>query len=147
MAGGLTAREQAFVAAYTKGAGKESAALAAGYTKKGAAKAANRLLLRPRVKAEIDKVMAKVTERTAWTVARVIDRLGENDELAMKGNPVLDDQGNVVDYRKEFAASNRALELIGKHLGMFVDKVEHDATSSFAELVRQATERREGRGK
>jgi phage terminase small subunit len=141
----LTVKEAAFCAAYAKGAGKEEAALAAGYTKAGAAKAATRLLAKPKVKAHLDKILDRAATKAGWSVARVVERLGENDAAAIAGNPVVGPDGEVIGYRRDFTASTRCLELIGKHLGMFVEKVEHDATASFADLVRQATERREGR--
>jgi phage terminase small subunit len=40
--------------------------------------------------------------------------------------PVLDKRGQPTgEYRFDSAGANRALELIGKHLGMFKERVEH----------------------
>jgi hypothetical protein len=57
----------------------------------------------------------------AW----VLDRLRENAERCMRAVPVIGiDGGPTGEYRFEPNAANRALELIGKELGMFVERHE-----------------------
>lgn len=60
-----------------------------------------------------EKMIERVAEKIALTREWVIDRLTENASRAMKAEQAGD--GNV---------ANRALELLGKHLGMFVDRVQ-----------------------
>ena len=44
----------------------------------------------------------------------------------MQAVPVLDRDGNPMgSYNFNASGANRALELMGKHLGMFIDKIEH----------------------
>ncbi len=53
----------------------------------------------------------------------VLNRLVQNVGRAIRANPVLDKDGvSMGEYRYEGAVANRALELVGKHLGMFTDK-------------------------
>lgn len=44
----------------------------------------------------------------------------------MQAEPVLDSRGKPTgEYRYDGSVANKALELLGKHLGLFKDKVEH----------------------
>ena len=53
----------------------------------------------------------------------VLRQLVENVQRAMQATPVLDSEGEKTgEYRYEGATANRALELIGKHFGMFVER-------------------------
>ena len=48
-------------------------------------------------------------------------------DSAMEGNPVLDRYGKATgNVMRQHAAANRALELIGKEQGMFVERVKAD---------------------
>ena len=47
----------------------------------------------------------------------------------MQTEPVINKDGSFDGvYKWEPASANRALELIGKHIGMFVEKIEHSGT-------------------
>ena len=55
----------------------------------------------------------------------MLERLKENVERSMQAKPILDKEGRPTgEYRYEAAAANRALELIGKEIGMFFDRQE-----------------------
>jgi hypothetical protein len=55
----------------------------------------------------------------------VISRLKENADRAMQAARVIDKEGKETgEYTWQPSAANRALELIGKELGMFVDRKE-----------------------
>ena len=73
------------------------------------------------------------TEATSWLLEQldpksapwVIARLEHVYNVAMAAIPVLDRKGNFTgEYKVDIAGANRALELIGKHVGMFQQKVE-----------------------
>ncbi len=53
-----------------------------------------------------------------------MSRLVENAERALQRVPVTNDDGSVVEYHYEGSVANRALELLGKELGMFIDRKE-----------------------
>ena len=110
----------------------------------GAAQSACRLLknqragIRERVaeilqeREQIDAAGTKLAiERTAINKEWVIERLRENVERAMQAQPVLDRAGNPTgSYVYNGAAANRALELLGKELGMFIERRENKIVAS-----------------
>src|SRR5262249_20570264 len=55
----------------------------------------------------------------------VVRSLVENVRRSMQAVPARDGDGNPIgEYRYEGAVANKALELLGRHLGMFVEKQE-----------------------
>ena len=55
----------------------------------------------------------------------VVRRLVQNLQRAMQFVPVLDSEGNPIgEYRWSGSVANKALELLGKHLGMLTDRQE-----------------------
>jgi hypothetical protein len=77
----------------------------------------------------------RAIERTAITREWVIEHLRENVERAMQLRPVLDAKGNPVgEFKHDASAANRALELLGKQLGMFVERREKGRPGDFAGL-------------
>jgi len=50
--------------------------------------------------------------------------LVENVQRSMQAVAVRDSEGNPIEYRWSGSVANKALELLGKHLGMFMDKQE-----------------------
>ncbi len=84
----------------------------------------------------------RATASLALTKEWVLERLRENVERSMQAAAVLDPKGNPTgEYRYEGNVANRALELIGKELRMFRDKVEVSADESLASLITQAMTR------
>lgn len=68
---------------------------------------------------------AKAIERVGLTKEWVITRLKENAERALQAIPVLDAEGDPTgEYKYEGSVANRALELLGKELGMFIERKE-----------------------
>jgi phage terminase small subunit len=61
--------------------------------------------------------------------------LVENVDRAMEAEPVLDPKGNPTgEYKYNGNVANRALELLGKEIGMFVDRKEVGGPGAFSEL-------------
>ncbi len=118
----LTAKQQNFIDAYVAGEEPAQAAVSAGYTAKSAATRGKALLGSPKIAAIIE-----TRGRTApgeigqsW----IIRRLVENVERAM-GDPSLDSDGKTSGRSSyQGAVANRALELLGKHYGLFADRVD-----------------------
>lgn len=103
-----------------------AAAKRAGYSTRSAKERAYQLMQTPEVQARIAELRAERAARTAITADYVLARLKENLERAMTAEPVLDRDGNPIgEYRYDGAVANKALELLGKHLGMFTDRVDH----------------------
>jgi hypothetical protein len=71
----------------------------------------------------------------------VIERLRENVERAMQPQPVLDRAGNPTgSYVYNGAVANRALELLGKELGMFIERRENKIVDEFDSMSDQEIE-------
>ena len=71
------------------------------------------------------KAIDKVAEALAVDKEWVLKQLVENVQRAMQATPVLDSEREKMgEYRYDGATANRALELIGKHFGMFADRAE-----------------------
>jgi phage terminase small subunit len=71
----------------------------------------------------------------------VLTGLREIHERCMVAMPVLDRKGKPTgQYRFDSSGANRALELMGKHLGMFVEKVELGRPSEFERLSKLTDE-------
>lgn len=78
---------------------------------------------------------AKAIEKAALSKEWVLERLKENVERAMQAKAPLDDEGNVTgDYKYEGSVANRALELLGKELGMFIERSENGRPGEFDNL-------------
>lgn len=75
---------------------------------------------------------AKAIESQAITKTWIIAKLRENAERALQAIQARDADGNPVgDYKYEGSVANRALELLGKELGMFIDRKEIGAPGEF----------------
>lgn len=67
------------------------------------------------------KAVKKLEISKEW----VLGQLVENVAMAKSAEPVFDNEGNPTgEYKQNLAAANKALELIGKELAMFVDRRE-----------------------
>jgi hypothetical protein len=66
--------------------------------------------------------VARAIEETGITKAWVIERLRTNVDRAMQQVQAVGPNGEVGDFKYDGAVANRALELLGKELGMFVDR-------------------------
>ncbi len=118
----MSPRGKRFAEEYAKSLNAEQSALAAGYAPKTARHSASRLLADVGIRRAVNEVQAQHAERVAVDHVWVLTRLIANAERAMQAEAVTDREGNETgEYRYEGHVANRALELIGKHLGMFDD--------------------------
>lgn len=140
----LTAKQRAFVDEYLIDLNATRAAERAGYKPGFANKQAGQLLKHPAVRSAIDAAIAIRGQQRSATAEQVIDRLVR---IAMVDpRKLFDAEGKMLPVHKldddtalalsalEFDATGarkakfwdkaRALELLGKHLGLFTEKVE-----------------------
>lgn len=118
----LTAKQQNFIDAYVAGEEPGQAAVSAGYTAKSATARGKALLNSPNIAAVIETRSGEAPRKIgqSW----IIRRLVENVERAM-GDPSLDGDGKASGRNSyQGAVANRALELLGKHYGLFADRVD-----------------------
>ncbi|WP_104500331.1 terminase small subunit [Acinetobacter indicus] len=108
---GLTDKQQRFVEEYLIDLNATQAAIRAGYSEKTAQEQSSRLLSNVMVQEAVQKAKNKLSERTELTVDMVVQGLLKEAQ----------------DYAEGSTQSARvsAWAHLGKHLGMFKDKVEH----------------------
>jgi phage terminase small subunit len=104
----LSPKRQKFIQEYAVTHNGTQAALKAGYSPKTAYSAAHEILKIPEVQAELARLEKAAAARNNVTVDEIINRL-YNEALA--GDP-----------NEPSSARIKALELIGKHLGMWRDR-------------------------
>ena len=132
MAAKLTDKQRTFVAEYLVDLNATQAAIRAGYSPKTANEQAARLLANVNIAAAVAEAQAERATRTEINQDYVLNNLVEVTErcmqkrpvCTMKGEQVQDENGNGV-WSFNAQGANKALELIGRHLGMFTEKHEH----------------------
>lgn len=136
-------RHERFAQALAAGKTADQAYQDAGY--KPSRPAASRLSTNVNVQARLAELQSRITEGVVLTRQWVIEKLIENASRAMTAEAVRDEAGNPIgEFRYEGSVANRALELLGKELGMFVERKETgkpgefkaaDARAQFARLL------------
>jgi len=123
----LNQRQNAFVWGIIDGKSAKEAYIQAGYSARGnsAETKASRLVRNGKVQEALACAREEIAERTMVTKEYVMRELRCNYERAMQLTPVFDKEGSATgEYIYQPMAAIRALELMGKALGMFKNKVE-----------------------
>lgn len=145
----LTAKQQRFCDEYLIDLNATQAAIRAGYSPKTAEQTASRLLTIVKVSDEIAREMAERSKRTGINQDRVAQELAklafvniadvvDLDSATVKGTATREDLACIQSVKikpSEFGTEREiklydkkaSLELLGKHLGMFKDKLEVEA--------------------
>lgn len=146
----MTKKQKLFVEEYLVDLNATQAAIRAGYSPDTAKAIGSENLTKPDIRAHIDKAMAERSKRTGVNADRVVMELAKiafinavdvinaedatlKDDAApedtaaiqsvkVKTFPTKDGEG--VEREIKMADKIKALELLGKHLGMFKDRVE-----------------------
>lgn len=160
----MKARHEKFINEYIKnGLGNGTqAAINAGYSKKTAYSQANRLLKNAEIKAAIDKYLSEDKIKALVTLEGIITDLKEVRDRCMERKPVMEwDYGNkelrqkmvkaqddqtgeikeVGVWEFDAAGANKAIELMGKTIAAFRDKVEVKDTTDRAAALAEARKR------
>lgn len=131
----LTDKQAAFVREYLVDMNATQAAIRAGYSGKSAARIGVELLNKTHIAQAVGAAQAKRARRVEVTQDYVISNLVEIVERTMQRAPVTDRKGGQVtdeDGRAVWCfdakGANKALELLGKHLGIFTDKVRAEVS-------------------
>ena len=127
-------RWESFAKYKASGKSRHDAYVAAGFNpknRKNATGAAHQLMQNPDIVARITEWEEEIASHSAAAegLSRdyVVEQLIENVEMAKVAKPVLDRQGKETgEYQSNLAAANRALELLGKEKGMFVDRIHFE---------------------
>lgn len=132
----LTAKQKRFVSEYLIDLNATQAAIRAGYSEKTAAVIGAENLKKPNIADAVQQAMEKREKRAEISQDEVIQDLRELRDICM-GRKAIKVMTIVKNAREgtaepvetegkmfEPAAANRSLELLGKHLNMFTDKVD-----------------------
>jgi phage terminase small subunit len=120
-----------FAQLMAKGVTATESAVTAGFAEKRATVTGSELAAKPEVRGRIAELQRlateRVTEKTGIDRAWVMNELVEIVKLGKTGEPIINSDGEPTgEYKaaQNLAASNKALELIGKEFSMFVDRSE-----------------------
>lgn len=143
-----------FAQLVSNGESPPSAYVLAGYSDKGAVQSSNRLLKNADIcsriaylrsfkenkhEAAVSQAMENVGINKEWVLAQLV----ENVKMAKSAEPVKDSEGNNTgEYKQNLPAANKALELIGTELGMFITKIEKGGVGEFERLSDAELEKR-----
>lgn len=161
----LSAKQKRFVDEYLIDLNATQAAIRAGYSPDTANEIGSQNLVKLSIKNEIDKKMAERSRRTGVNADRVVRELAKiafskatdivdtdtatlrsdvsDDDLAtiqaVKVKISNTDSGHLEEREIRFADKLKALELLGKHIGMFQDKskIEIEPSKKFADICKQ----------
>ncbi len=133
----LTMKQRMFCDEYLVDMNGTQAAIRAGYSIGCATSQASKMLSMPKLQKYLETKRRKLEIKTEMSAQYVLQNLKDVAERCMSaqpvvnmaGKPVLDENGNPV-YRFDSAGANKALELIGKHLGVFNADQSGSASSS-----------------
>ena len=145
----MTNKQKRFIEEYLIDFNATQSAIRAGYSVDTAYQSGAENLKKPQIKSKIEKALAERSRRTGITQDRVVQELAriafvnfndvvdENGEI--KSDASADDLACIESYKVEngdsingrsskrevkLASKLKALELLGKHLGMFSDKFD-----------------------
>ncbi|WP_180116443.1 terminase small subunit [Acinetobacter sp. YH12140] len=132
----LTPKQQRFVEEYLIDLNATQAAIRAGYSEKTAKVIAAQNLSKLNIQEAIQEAQNKLSERTGITqeyvlsnIQKVVERCMQQEAVrARDGSPLLVEgpEGDLTClFEFKETGALKGLELLGKHLGLFKDKIEH----------------------
>lgn len=132
---GLTEKQKMFVLEYLVDLNATAAAKRAGYSEKTAEEQGCRLLRNVKVQEALKEAQQERSEKLSLSAEWVLERFKLISDRCIQGEPVLDREGNPTgEWRFDSSGANKATEMIGKHLGMFVEKHEINANVNINKL-------------
>lgn len=120
----LTNKQKAFCQEYMVDLNATQAAIRAGYSKKTAKDIGCENLAKPAIADYIAKLMAKRAEKTEVTADYVLSGIKRLARRCMQEEVIKHRNGTALGFRFQPAAATKAYELLGRSIGMFVDRKE-----------------------
>lgn len=122
----MTAKQRIFCFEYLTDFNATQAAIRAGYSAKTAEVIGYQLLQKTLVKEFIEKKKEKVEKKLELNAEYVLGNIIEIGKRCMQHEPVRDAEGNETgEYQFKENGALKSQELLGKHLKLFTDVVEH----------------------
>ena len=141
----MTDKQKRFITEFLVDLNATQAAIRAGYSAKTAYSIGQENLKKPEIRQAIDTAMKEREARTEITADYVLTNLREIVERCMQKQPVFtkgeqatDEQGRAI-WTFNARDAIKALELLGKNLGLFIDKTEIKADTNYTlfDLMRE----------
>lgn len=146
----MNVKQKAFVDEYMKDFNGTQACIRAGYSPKGARQTGSKLLAHTNINAEVERRKEALRRENSVTVEKIIKQLAliaftpitsfmtwsggavdlkNSDDIPLELHSVIEqieESANPTAHNIKLRFSNRmkAIELLGKHFGMFTDKIE-----------------------
>ena len=140
-------RHERFCQEYIVDYNGTQAAIRVGYSAKSAKQQAARLLTNADLLARVRELQHAQVERLSVTQDFVVAQLMSTYNRCMQATPVLDMSGNETgEYQFDSKGALRALELLGKHLGMYNDKLQLTGNINTGQLDNVLAQLRGGSG-
>ena len=128
----LTAKQEMFCREYIIDLNATQAAIRAGYSKKTAKDIGCENLAKPNISERIQTLFNERAEKAEISAEWVLNNLKnvalrcmQEEPVMIKGDDGMEPSG---EYKFDSSGANKSLELIGKHLKLFTDKVEQETT-------------------
>lgn len=112
----MTLKQKRFVQEYMVDLNATQAAIRAGYSKKTAGSIGQENLKKPAIRSELQVLIQKMGEKAEITQEMVVSELRK---IAFA------EASDINTSELKYTNKLRALELLGKHLGMYTEKIEH----------------------
>jgi phage terminase small subunit len=139
----VTPKQEAFVREYLIDLNATQAAIRAGYSARTAGQMGDENLKKPEIAKSIQSAMDERAARTEITADYVLQTIVDTVERCKQARPVLDRKGEPIlveigdgtvapAYTFDSTAVLKGAELLGRHLKLFTDKVEHSGEIDFA---------------
>lgn len=126
-------RHERFAQELATGKSADEAYQEAGYSP--ARQNASRLMANDTIRARVAELQQRIVDGIVLSRQWVIEELIDNVKRAKQATAVTDADGNVIgEYRYEGSVANKALELLGKEVGMFVERQERGKPGDFEKM-------------
>lgn len=127
----LTPKQQRFIEEYLVDLNATQAAIRAGYSEKTAEAIGHENLRKPQIQERVSAAIQERAERTGITQERVVEELGK---------VAFQEASDASSSELKYSSKLKALELLGKHLGMFEGKKGQEESGAGGVIVLSAVE-------
>lgn len=127
MGEGLNYKQALFVKEYLVDLNATQAAIRAGYSAKTANEQAARMLAKVSIKEAVQEAMQNRAKKVEITAEDVLQS-------------IVDIRSKTIEAER-YSEALKANELLGKHLKLFTERIEHDVTESLATTIMMARKR------